>query len=159
MSGRKVSVIVQYGVDADRNLVLSREVYWPTLRTAPRPGEPDWHKYRAYLKRKYGAETGPQVRINGKPLTRARSIYRIKRRTDHPPGRRAGRGPEAHPLPLPSAGAVLESWELTNTGKTSLRVAVAPLRQTEKAAGIYGTYALEAYVAPVSERRCHPAKK
>ncbi len=51
MSGRKVSVIVQYGADADRNLVLSREVYWPTLRTAPQPGEPDWYKYRAYLKR------------------------------------------------------------------------------------------------------------
>ncbi|HEX8531086.1 MAG TPA: hypothetical protein VF646_13740, partial [Cytophagales bacterium] len=47
MSGRKVSVIVQYGVDADRRLVLSREVYWPTLRTAPQPGEPDWYKYRA----------------------------------------------------------------------------------------------------------------
>ncbi|MBD0255025.1 MAG: six-hairpin glycosidase-like protein [Cytophagales bacterium] len=160
MSGRKVSVIVQYGVDADRNLVLSREVYWPTLRTAPQPGEPDWYKYRAYLKRKYGAETGPQVRINGKPLSPGpvQSVELNGVLTIH---QAAGPGVALKRTLFPSAtqGAVLERWELTNTGKTNLRVAVAPLRQAEEAAGIYDTYRLEVYGTKVPEKTLPPGKK
>jgi hypothetical protein len=160
MSGRKVSVIVQYGADAERNLVLSREVYWPTLRTAPQPGEPDWYKYRAYLKRKYAEETTLEVSINGKPMNTGlvesvalNGILMIRQK--------AGQNLLLQRTFFPSAaqGAVLERWELTNTGKTAIRVAVAPLRKSEKAAGIYGTYVLEAYAKRVPETSLLPGKK
>ncbi len=160
MSGRKVSVIVQYGADADRNLTLSREVYWPTLRTAPQPGEPDWHKYRAYLKRTYGGEVKPQVRINGKPMPSGpvREVALNGVLTIH---QAAGPGLTLQHTLFPSVaqGAVLERWELTNTGKTAVKVAVAALSTSEKAAGIYGTYVLETYAKAVPETALPPGKK
>jgi hypothetical protein len=61
MSGRKVSVIVRYRVDADRRLHLTREVIWPTLRT--REGD-----VRAYLRRTFGDEATPHFTLNGSPL-------------------------------------------------------------------------------------------
>lgn len=160
MSGRKVSVIVQYGADANRNLVLSREVYWPTLRTAPQPGEPDWYKYRAYLKRKYAEETTPEVRIDGKPMNTGpvgsvalNGVLTIRQK--------AGQNLSLQRTLFPAVaqGAVLERWELTNTGKTAVRVAVAPLRKSERAAGIYGTYVLETYAERVPETALPPGKK
>ena len=62
-------------------------------------------------------------------------------------------------FPSVAQGAVLERWELTNTGKTAVRVAVAPLRKLERAAGIYGTYVLETYAKRVSETFLPPGKK
>ena len=56
MSGRKVSLIVRYEVDADRNLSLTREVIWPTLRTRP-------NDVRGYTRRVYGDETMPRFLI------------------------------------------------------------------------------------------------
>jgi hypothetical protein len=160
MSGRKVSVIVQYGVDASRNLALSREVYWPTLRTAPQPGEPDWYKYRAYLKRKYAGETTPQVRIDGKPLATG-LVQSVALNGVLTIGQTAGQNLVLKHTLFPSVthGAALERWELTNTGKAAVRVAVAPLRKLEKAAGIYGTYVLETYAERVPERTLPPGKK
>ncbi|MFD0697475.1 hypothetical protein ACFQZT_25700 [Paenibacillus sp. GCM10027628] len=61
MSGRKVSVIVHYGVDAEGQLTLSRQVVWPGLRTIPN----DTH---ASLMQDFGSEQMPLIHIDGKPL-------------------------------------------------------------------------------------------
>ncbi|CAA9266882.1 MAG: hypothetical protein AVDCRST_MAG56-2801 [uncultured Cytophagales bacterium] len=160
MSGRKVSIIVQYGADANRNLTLRREVYWPTLRTAPQPGEPDWHKYRAYLKRQYGGEVKPAVRINGKPMPNG-PVRQVTLNGVLTILQAAGRGLTLERTLFPSVaqGAVLERWELTNTGKTAIKVAVAALNTSEKAAGIYGTYVLKTYAKAVPETALPPGKK
>src|ERR1051325_10594258 len=61
MSGRRVSMIVRYGADADRNVALSREIIWPMLRTKPRD-------VRGYLRRTYGPEVVPRLTVDGRPF-------------------------------------------------------------------------------------------
>src|SRR3954464_4581170 len=57
MSGRKVSAIVSYGVDAERRLVLRRQVVFPVLRTIPN----DTHASLTYT---YDAATMPRILID-----------------------------------------------------------------------------------------------
>ncbi|WP_395094929.1 hypothetical protein [Armatimonas sp.] len=61
LSGRRLSAIIRYSVDEKRRLVLSREVIWPTLRLKR-------DDVRGYLKREWGNEIVPPIRIEGIPL-------------------------------------------------------------------------------------------
>ena len=67
MSGRFVSVIVTYGVDANGKLVTSKQLVFPMLRTIPN----DTHASLSYT---FGAESEPVIKINGRPV-----IEEIKR--------------------------------------------------------------------------------
>src|SRR5215207_10454533 len=60
MSGRKVSVIVTYGVDDKGKLVLSRHVVFPMLRFAP-------NKTRDHLALTFGDDATPRVLLNRTP--------------------------------------------------------------------------------------------
>src|SRR5215203_2530236 len=57
MSGRKVSVIITYGVDDKGRLVLSRHVVFPMLRFAP-------NKTRDHLALTFGDDATPRVLLN-----------------------------------------------------------------------------------------------
>src|SRR5215211_1050094 len=57
MSGRKVSVIVTYGVDDKGRLILSRYVVFPMLRFAP-------NKTRDHLALTFGDDATPRVLLN-----------------------------------------------------------------------------------------------
>src|SRR5829696_7422091 len=57
MSGRRVSVIVTYGVDERGKLVLSRHVVFPMLRFAP-------NKTRDHLALVFGDDASPRVLLN-----------------------------------------------------------------------------------------------
>jgi len=52
MSGKRVSAIIHYEVDENKNLKITRDIIFPQLRTLNKPGEPDWKKYRAYFRKK-----------------------------------------------------------------------------------------------------------
>ena len=54
MSGKRVSAIIHYEVDENRNLKITRDVIFPQLRTLKKPEEPDWKKYRAYFRKQIG---------------------------------------------------------------------------------------------------------
>ena len=57
MSGRKVSVIVTYGVDDKGKLILSRHVVFPMLRFAP-------NKTRDHLSLTFGDDATPRILLN-----------------------------------------------------------------------------------------------
>jgi len=67
MSGKKVSVIVRYGVDARGELLLSRKVVWPSLRTIPN----DTH---GSLIRDFGRQQMPQLYVSGKAVESERPV-------------------------------------------------------------------------------------
>lgn len=67
MSGRKVSVIVSYGVDNQAALVLKRQVVFPTLRTVPN----DTHASLSYT---FTSE--PRIFIGGRPA--AEKVVRFR---------------------------------------------------------------------------------
>src|ERR1044071_2606899 len=57
MSGRRVSVIVTYGVDERGRLILSRHVVFPLLRFAP-------NRTRDHLALTFGDDSTPRVLLN-----------------------------------------------------------------------------------------------
>jgi hypothetical protein len=59
MSGRKVSLIATYGVDADRHLILRRQVVFPLLRTIPN----DTHASLSYM---FGEDATPRILVDGR---------------------------------------------------------------------------------------------
>jgi hypothetical protein len=58
MSGRKVSLILRHGVDASAQLLLSRQLVFPLLRTVPN----DTHASLIYT---LGEDATPRIPING----------------------------------------------------------------------------------------------
>src|SRR5271165_432354 len=62
MSGRKVSVILTYGVADDGAVVFTRQVVFPSLRTIPN----DTHASLSY---KFAADATPRFFIDGRPVT------------------------------------------------------------------------------------------
>lgn len=64
MSGKKVSAIIYYDVNEDKELSIHREIIYPQLRT----NEEGWKKYRAYYKQAYSDEIEPTVTLNGANL-------------------------------------------------------------------------------------------
>lgn len=134
MSGRRVSVIVRYSVDAQRRLAVTREIVWPTLRRTR-------DDVRGYLVRRFGSEAEPTLRVDGKDAQPG-AVERIEfdgvLRFVHAP---ADSLQVTRALfPSPTRGDVLELWRVRNAGRLALGVDVSPPSLAESAEGIYGTY-------------------
>lgn len=143
MSGRKVSLIVRYGTSAERNLVLSREVIWPMLRTSK-------DDVRGYTRRTYADEVSPAIRVDGTVWTPG-PVERISfdgvLTIVHAPV--AGVAAVRCLFPSMSTTRAFETWELRNVGSGTRTVDVAPMEKRDSGSGIYGTYELSAYLDPV----------
>lgn len=138
MSGLKVSLIVNYGVDENGTAVLSRDIVWPMLRTIP-------NDTRASLIRRDAPGTF-ELTINGEGLrSKATEIFfdgilTIRSRTEH--------GLEIDRTVFPSVdqAGVCERWTLCNAGQSNLKIeATGPdlAEVTDPAKGVYGAYRLE----------------
>ncbi|MES2459801.1 MAG: hypothetical protein V4671_04400 [Armatimonadota bacterium] len=137
MSGRKVSVIVRYAVDSNRNLSVTREIIWPTLRL--REGD-----VRGYLRRNYGDEYLPSFRIDGKTVSlgalqqvtiaSGTITFTFRPQTDIKVVRTL--------FPSTTKSAVLENWTITNSSDKPLRISAALAPTREDATGVYGPYVL-----------------
>lgn len=140
MSGRRVSVIVTYGVGTDGSVSIDRHVVWPMLRTVPN----DTH---ASLSRDFGSEIEPKIFIDGHAVEdrAVRIIFDglLTVESVDPRGLRIKRTL----FPSTTYPIVIERWELTNESGSSLEVAIEPLRReerTEADAGVDGVYVLTA---------------
>lgn len=150
MSGRHISSIIRYEVDADKNLNLSRNLLWPTLRTIPKETDPEWFVYRAYLKRTFADELLPSLTVKGKTFTprKISSIelngfmiitYQtedkdllIKRRL----------------FPSMDKPTLVEKWELTNLSSKPVEVKVALPEVQDQESGVYGLYTISVFSSP-----------
>lgn len=61
MSGKEVSLIVTYGIDAEGSVILNRKVVWPGLRTIP-------NNTHASLIEEFGHALMPSLRVDGLPV-------------------------------------------------------------------------------------------
>ncbi len=138
MSGRKVSLIVRYAVDADRNLSLTREAIWPTLRL--REGD-----VRGYLRRSYGDDFQPAFTVNGQalipgPLQEVTIDSGVLRLLFNP---KPDIAVTRTLFPSQTQSAVLETWTILNSGEASLQIAASLPATREEVVGVYGPYVLE----------------
>ncbi|MDR6551085.1 hypothetical protein [Paenibacillus qinlingensis] len=137
MSGKAVSLIVTYGVDANGGVILTRKVVWPGLRTIP-------NNTHASLMEEFGQEQLPAMRVEGQLVQE--KLYRVTfdgmlqlasvsdqgvlvRRTIFP----------ARNLPH-----ALERVEVQNMTESALRLEIAGIASTTYRRGTKGIYAVEA---------------
>lgn len=66
MSGKRVSGIVTYSIDKEKELSVSREVFFPQLRTFIKTNDPEWKHYRAYFKDTFSDAILPTIVLNNK---------------------------------------------------------------------------------------------
>jgi hypothetical protein len=133
MSGRKVSVIMRYTVDADRNLSLTRDVIWPTLRL--REGD-----VRGYLRRRYQDDFLPEFTVDNKslplgPLQKATIKHGILAFQFMP---QEGLEITRTLFPSRTQSAVLENWTITQSGDTAVSISLNLPTTREEVAGVYG---------------------
>jgi len=138
MSGRLVSVILRYEVDAERRLRLERTVVYPTLRTIPN----DTH---ASLQQAYGAEVEPHIRANGGAVMPMHvddvaidGVVTFSGRTDE------GLAIRRTAFPAFRQRCAIELFDLLNDSRDSLTIEVDPVRDDTEREGVYGRYALQA---------------
>jgi len=157
MSGRKVSLIATYGVDADRHLILRRQVVFPLLRTIPN----DTHASLSYM---FGEDATPRILVDGrvagnevvesfahKGIITIRSVL--------------GRKQDVlltHTLfPSTTKQMVIERLTFTNASTAAMRIEV---ERTEKVIhtnplhGFYGEYVLAAQTPDAGERTVEAGK-
>jgi hypothetical protein len=141
MSGRKISAIISYGIDSLHKFSVTRELIWPCLRVNLKKGDPDWMRYRAYLKRSYKDEQLPKLVINGKtlPLTAPISVklngtivinYKEFEMVEF----------KRTIFPSTTQAMLLEQWKLTNHGKTAVPISIGEINHYETESGYYGEY-------------------
>lgn len=114
MSGKKVSAIIYYDVNKDKELSLKREIIYPQLRTI----EEDWKKYRAYYKKIYADEIEPTIKEDGANLVfkKVDSVEINGKITFyHPPVQ--GIILKRTLFPSMNQRVFVENWELINTSE------------------------------------------
>jgi hypothetical protein len=156
MSGKKVSVIVTYGVDTNQELSLSEFVVFPTFRTVPQ-------NTRSHISQHFGAEAMPVVLVNGVAPEndkvesfRHKGIMQIS-------GSINGHAIAWTRTIFPSTDkpAIIEIISLTNNSSAPVTVEVkdpAVVVHTPAARGLEGSYAMSAHVEDAGGRTLQPGE-
>ncbi|WP_202556825.1 glycosyl hydrolase family 65 protein [Paenibacillus silvestris] len=137
MSGKKVSVIVSYGVNQEGKLALSRKVVWPTLRTIPN----DTH---GSLMVDFELESMPTLWINGvrsvneRPITfQFNGLLHIRSLADN------GVIIERTLFPSVSSRSVWEKIVLTNPSDQTVSIQINANLSRKSVKGVAGIYFIE----------------
>ena len=157
MSGRRVSYILNYGVEADGHLTLRRQIVFPLLRTIPN----DTHASLIYT---FGEDAMPRLLIEGREASGESTL------SIHHQGIMTVRSAYSRPrkilltrtlFPSTTGQFVLERLTLKNESAQSVKV---ELERTEKTArtnperGVYGEYVIESRTLDAGERSLKPGE-
>lgn len=157
MSGRKVSVIVTYGVDEEGKLILGRQVIFPMLRFAP-------NKTRDHLSLTFGDDATPRILLD-RALPRAEIITAFRHRGIMRVESLLGRDREVALtrtiFPSVDKPLVVERLAFTNRSDRQVTVEVEDTERvvrTSAARGVYGGYVASSRVLEPGERVVGPGE-
>jgi hypothetical protein len=155
MSGRKVSVILTYGVEADGSVALTRQVVFPSLRTVPN----DTHASLSY---KFAADATPRFFIDGKPVsgeTATRTHIRGLVTITSVLGKRKDIELTRVVFPSTTKPLVLERYTFTNRSPQSITVEAEDTIKTVRtnaSRGVTGEYLITAQVVDAGQKTVPP---
>lgn len=143
MSGKTISVVLRYGVENGK-FTLNKSMVWPMLRTIP-------NNTHASLMRRYGWDVLDMVNINGRSFTseQVESIHLkgiLKVVSNYNEGRRGQWKVIREYFPSTEQPALVENYQIINTGKTVLTVELPKLNQksfTDPKQGVTGSFCIE----------------
>ena len=145
MSGKQISVVLRYGVDADGTFRLSKSMVWPMLRTIPN----DTH---ASLMRRYSWNPLDVITVNGHTLTTDEKVQSIRLKgimtvESHIDQGRYGQWKLVRTyFPSIEQPVLVENYQIINTGKNRLSIEIPVSKTyetTDPAKGVNGSYILE----------------
>lgn len=155
MSGKFVSAVVHYGVNADHSFFINRDIVWPMLRTIPnnthasliRSFNLDVIKMIAVNKKQVQQEKVTEITLNGKLIVKSRINDSL----------------ELVRTIFPSTGLPLlcEKYELVNTGNKSVTVEIPQLNiesATNPDDGVEGSYQLIVQTKNAGTIELHPSQ-
>ena len=143
MSGKRVSVVLRYGVQ-NGAFTLNKSMVWPMLRTIP-------NNTHASLMRRYGWNMLDMITVNGRAFTdeQVESISLkgiLKVVSNYNLGRRGQWKLIREYFPSTEHPALMECYSLINTGKTSLAIELPQVDQqsfTDPQKGVTGSFRIE----------------
>ena len=157
MSGKKLSVIVTYGVDATGKLTVSRRVVFPMLRFQP-------NKTRDHLALTFGEDAAPRVFINRAAPSRE-TITRVQLKGIIRVEGAMGRAREVTFVrtifPSIDKPAAIDQTTLTNHSDRDITMEVEEntrIVRTNPARGIYGEYVATSQVLGIGQRVLKPGE-
>jgi len=158
MSGRKVSVILTYGVTEDGATVLTRQVVFPSLRTIPN----DTHASLSY---KFAADATPRFFIDGKPVageTSTRVHIRGLVTIESLLGKNKDIELTRVIFPSTTKPLVLERYTLKNSSDQTVTVEAEDTVKTVRTSasrGVAGEYLITAQVVDAGPKTLKPGER
>lgn len=123
MSGRRVSVLFGYGVDAERRLNISRQLVWPWARVQPN----DTHGSLIFA---YAPEDVPALTVDGKAVRETVSEISFDGVWTSVGADASGLRVERRVFPSAAEPAAFERWLLRNDGQKAVSVGVTVPERT-----------------------------
>ena len=144
MSGKQVSVVLRYGVNADGAYVVNKSMVWPLLRTIP-------NNTHASLMRRFDWNPLDMVTVNGRTITDDKvDNIRLKGRLTVESTYNGGRYGQCkvirESLPSTDLPALIENYLLINTDKNPMFVEIPVINNrlyTDPRKGVDGSYLIE----------------
>lgn len=136
MSGKQISVIVTYGVNAEKELVLKKQLIFPMLRMIP-------NKTSSHLSQIFDTQSQPKILVNGIEMQEMpisfhhKGILEVESRTN------TSLAVSKIAFPSVDKAAYIEIYRLRNTSSLELTVDIqheVPEIHTRPEEGIYGEY-------------------
>lgn len=145
MSGKQISVVLRYGVNADGTFALNKSMVWPMLRTLP-------NNTHASLMRRYSWNPLDAITINGRTLTTGEKVQSIRLKgmmtveSDFNQGRYGQWKLQRTYFPSTEQPMFVENYQLINTGETTLNIEIPAsqtIEKTDPSKGLNGSYTIE----------------
>lgn len=141
MSGERVSGIIHYTLDENKQLSLKRHIIFPQLRVFIHPGESSWRRYRAYLAADYEDDLLPTL-VAGNytfaPGTVDSVVIDGMLNFYHAPA--GGLRLQRILCPSTTERLFVEHWTLTNTTDSLMEVKTGNTRLEQNQKGVNGHY-------------------
>lgn len=149
MSGRRVSLIFNYDVAANRVLSLKRTVIWPSIRVQPN----DTH---GSLTQEFGVGNVPALLVDGKPLVETVRTIEFDGVWTAFSDTGGGLGVTRRVFPSDRLASAFEEIVVTNAGTRTVEVGPARERAVTYRLCCNGRYAVGASVRPAKAVRLPP---
>ncbi|CAM3578431.1 six-hairpin glycosidase-like protein [Zobellia roscoffensis] len=143
MSGVRVSGIVTYSIDESRKLSMSRQVFFPQLRTFIKTNDPEWKHYRAYLSDTFSDDILPTLIVDDKIYEpgKAKSI-RINGMLVIEHEAEEGIAVTRTFYPSTDERLFVEEWKLTNVTKEKIVLQGKKTKTVKHTKGVKGDYSI-----------------
>ncbi len=154
MSGKRMSVVVSYGVNADGSFSVKRDMVWPMLRTIP-------NNTHASLMHEFGVDVVDSLKIEG--AVAKERVNEISLNGIVIVNSDLGSGIELTRTLFPSTEKPVycEKYLLTNSSKNTVSVEIpgwSTIVRTEKKDGVYGVYTMKYKISGYGTFNISPGK-